>query len=58
MKVLCSERYEDWKAKFEPFGVTSIELTGDSDVDDFGSLIKVNLIITTPVCTVRLKSKL
>lgn len=49
IKALCSERYADWKEKFEPLGLTCKELTGDSDVDDFYSMKDASLIFTTPV---------
>lgn len=49
IKALCSERFEDWKTKFEPLGMTAKELTGDSETDDFYSLRDASLIFTTPV---------
>ena len=35
IKALCSERYNDWKDKLEPLGLKCMELTGDTEVDDF-----------------------
>lgn len=51
IKALCSEKYWDWKEKFEPFGLKVIELTGDTDTEDFYELQHVNIILTTPVST-------
>ncbi|XP_022174599.1 probable ATP-dependent DNA helicase HFM1 isoform X2 [Myzus persicae] len=49
IKALCSERYEDWKNKFTVHGLKCIEITGDSEVADYVSLINNHqLIITTP----------
>ncbi|XP_029345903.1 probable ATP-dependent DNA helicase HFM1 [Acyrthosiphon pisum] len=49
IKALCSERYEDWKNKFTVHGLKCIEITGDSEVRDYVSLITdYQLIITTP----------
>lgn len=51
VKALCSERFQDWSAKFESHGIICKELTGDSDADDFHSMKKATLILTTPVIT-------
>lgn len=48
IKALCSERYNDWKKKLEPLGLKCMELTGDTDVDDFYRLHEVQVILTTP----------
>ncbi|GAB1599601.1 hypothetical protein Ahia01_000237400, partial [Argonauta hians] len=48
IKALCTERYEDWNKKLQQLGVQCLELTGDSDVDDFSALQTANIIITTP----------
>lgn len=49
IKALCSERHEDWKNKFTVHGLKCIEITGDSEVLDYVSLItNYQLIITTP----------
>ncbi|XP_064621106.1 probable ATP-dependent DNA helicase HFM1 [Lineus longissimus] len=48
MKALCSERCEDWKNKFEPLGLKCMELTGDTEIDDWFELQNVNIIMTTP----------
>ena len=52
IKALCSERFSDWKTKFEPYGLRVMELTGDTDTDEFYELQNVNIILTTPVCIV------
>ncbi|WAR27311.1 HFM1-like protein, partial [Mya arenaria] len=38
IKALCSERYADWREKFEAFGLKVMELTGDTDLEDFYEL--------------------
>ncbi|KJE90469.1 DEAD/DEAH box helicase [Capsaspora owczarzaki ATCC 30864] len=48
IKALCSERFEDWKSKFEPHGCRCLELTGDSDVEDFRAMADVQIVLTTP----------
>ena len=48
MKVLCSERLNDWMEKFAPFNLKCIEVTGDTDVDDYSSIKDANFIFTTP----------
>lgn len=48
IKALCSERFQDWSQKLMPFNVTCLELTGDSETDDFLDLREVQLILTTP----------
>lgn len=49
MKALCSERFVDWKTKFEPFGLKCKEVTGDSELDDYYELQNTHVIMTTPV---------
>ncbi|XP_013384284.1 probable ATP-dependent DNA helicase HFM1 [Lingula anatina] len=48
IKALCSERYEDWRPRFEPLGLKCKELTGDTELDDYFELQEVNIIMTTP----------
>ncbi|XP_060602890.1 probable ATP-dependent DNA helicase HFM1 [Ruditapes philippinarum] len=48
IKALCSEKFSDWKTKFEPYGLKIMELTGDTDTDEFYELQSVNIILTTP----------
>ncbi|XP_022248602.1 probable ATP-dependent DNA helicase HFM1 isoform X4 [Limulus polyphemus] len=48
IKALCSERLEDWKRKFDAFHLKCLELTGDTDIDDYFELQKVSIILTTP----------
>lgn len=31
IKALCSERCQDWKTKFNKYGIICIELTGDNE---------------------------
>ena len=49
MKALCSERFHDWKEKFERFGLKCKEVTGDSELDDYYELQNTSVIMTTPV---------
>ena len=48
VKALCAERYRDWSEKFVSLGLRIIELTGDTESDDFQTVAQNNLIITTP----------
>ncbi|XP_078310394.1 putative ATP-dependent DNA helicase HFM1 isoform X2 [Crassostrea virginica] len=48
IKALCSERCSDWTEKLEPLGLRCRELTGDSVLDDYYQLQRVNIIFTTP----------
>uniref|UniRef100_A0A7S2ZUV6 Helicase ATP-binding domain-containing protein n=1 Tax=Rhodosorus marinus TaxID=101924 RepID=A0A7S2ZUV6_9RHOD len=47
IKALCAEKAMEWKKKFEPFGITVEEVTGDN-TGDFHTLTNVDLICTTP----------
>ena len=49
IKALCSEKYLNWKEKFESYHLKCAELTGDSEIDDYYELQEVNIILTTPV---------
>lgn len=49
IKALCSERQEDWQAKFGALGLRCIELTGDSQLDDYFELQNAQIVATTPV---------
>ncbi|GFN76876.1 helicase [Plakobranchus ocellatus] len=48
MKALCSERFLDWGNKFESLGINCLEITGDSELEDFAEVFNANLICTTP----------
>ncbi|KAK6302426.1 hypothetical protein J4Q44_G00267810 [Coregonus suidteri] len=48
IKALCSQRFEDWKKKFEPLGLSCKELTGDTEIDDFFEIQDAHIIMTTP----------
>ena len=50
MKSLCCERVDDWRQKLSPLGLQCLELTGDSEINDFSTLHHVHVICTTPVC--------
>lgn len=49
IKALCSQRFEDWKEKFEPIGLLCKELTGDTAMDDLFEIQHAHIILTTPV---------
>lgn len=49
IKALCSQRFDDWKEKFGPLGLTCKELTGDTLMDDLFEIHHADIIITTPV---------
>ena len=48
LKALCYERHADWEAKFNQFGLKSIQVTGDSTIDDYAAIRNSNIIMTTP----------
>ncbi|KAM4023338.1 putative ATP-dependent DNA helicase HFM1 isoform 2-T2 [Anomaloglossus baeobatrachus] len=48
IKALCGQRFEDWKAKFEPIGLLCKELTGDTEVEDLFEIQHAHVIMTTP----------
>ncbi|XP_035226708.1 probable ATP-dependent DNA helicase HFM1 [Stegodyphus dumicola] len=48
VKSLCNQRFVDWQAKFEPLGAMCIQLTGDTEAEDYFELQKYAIILTTP----------
>uniref|UniRef100_A0A8D0GBW4 Helicase ATP-binding domain-containing protein n=1 Tax=Sphenodon punctatus TaxID=8508 RepID=A0A8D0GBW4_SPHPU len=48
IKVLCSQRFDDWKEKFGPIGLICKELTGDTVMDDLFEIQHAHVIMTTP----------
>ncbi|KFO69596.1 putative ATP-dependent DNA helicase HFM1, partial [Cuculus canorus] len=48
IKALCNQRFDDWKEKFGPIGLSCKELTGDTVVDDLFEIHHAHIIITTP----------
>ncbi|XP_072505160.1 probable ATP-dependent DNA helicase HFM1 isoform X2 [Notamacropus eugenii] len=48
IKALCSQRFDDWKKKFEPIGLICKELTGDTVMDDLFEIQRAHIIMTTP----------
>ncbi|NXD89637.1 HFM1 helicase, partial [Chaetorhynchus papuensis] len=48
IKALCNQRFDDWKEKFAPIGLTCKELTGDTLMDDLFEIHHADIIITTP----------
>lgn len=47
-KALCSERCNDWQAKFGSLDLQCAELTGDTDVSQMRNVQAASIIITTP----------
>lgn len=47
-KALCSERYHDWKDKFQSLDLSVKEVTGDSDLSSLHSVQNADIIVTTP----------
>ncbi|KAI1295407.1 putative ATP-dependent DNA helicase HFM1 [Halotydeus destructor] len=48
-KALCTQKQAEWAEKFCRFGVTIMELTGDTDFEDqYSSMRNSNFILTTP----------
>ncbi|KAM9621205.1 putative ATP-dependent DNA helicase HFM1 [Morphnus guianensis] len=48
IKALCSQRFDDWKEKFGPIGLSCKELTGDTVMDDLFEIHHAHIVITTP----------
>ncbi|XP_065410314.1 probable ATP-dependent DNA helicase HFM1 [Chrysemys picta bellii] len=48
IKALCSQRFDDWKDKFGPIGLSCKELTGDTVMDDLFEIQHAHIIMTTP----------
>ncbi|XP_055949652.1 probable ATP-dependent DNA helicase HFM1 [Argiope bruennichi] len=48
VKSLCHERFEDWRQKFECLGASCMQLTGDTENEDYFELQKYTIILTTP----------
>ncbi|CAM5161992.1 unnamed protein product [Natator depressus] len=48
IKALCSQRFNDWKDKFGPIGLSCKELTGDTVMDDLFEIQHAHIIMTTP----------
>lgn len=52
IKALCSQRFNDWKEKFGPIGLSCKELTGDTVMDDLFEIQHAHIIMTTPVSVI------
>jgi ATP-dependent DNA helicase HFM1/MER3 len=48
IKALCQQILGFWEKKFAPFGLSCVELTGDSENVDISTLNKCDLILVTP----------
>ncbi|EHY60257.1 uncharacterized protein HMPREF1120_08225 [Exophiala dermatitidis NIH/UT8656] len=47
-KSLCSERYQDWHARFGVLNLQCAELTGDTDFNNLRNVQSAHIILTTP----------
>jgi len=48
-KALCQQRIVEWSAKFSPFGLKVVEVTGDVDLrNSFRLIAQASIIISTP----------
>lgn len=47
-KALCSERRQDWSARFRQLDVSVVELTGDTEVYQLKAVSHADIIVTTP----------
>ncbi|RWS17635.1 putative ATP-dependent DNA helicase HFM1-like protein [Dinothrombium tinctorium] len=48
LKVICSEKFADWSQKFTQFGLKCLELTGDTETEDYNKMEYASIIFTTP----------
>uniref|UniRef100_A0A182SQL1 Helicase ATP-binding domain-containing protein n=1 Tax=Anopheles maculatus TaxID=74869 RepID=A0A182SQL1_9DIPT len=47
-RSLCAEKFQDWKVRFAPLGISCIQFDGDNAVDDLSKLNSYRLILSTP----------
>lgn len=48
-KALCQQRWSEWNVKFNPLGLSVLEVTGDVDVGSSLKMVaRASIIITTP----------
>uniref|UniRef100_A0A182P3D4 DNA 3'-5' helicase n=1 Tax=Anopheles epiroticus TaxID=199890 RepID=A0A182P3D4_9DIPT len=47
-RSLCAEKFQDWKERFTPRGITCIQFDGDNLVEDVSKLSNHRLILSTP----------
>ncbi|XP_035917384.1 probable ATP-dependent DNA helicase HFM1 [Anopheles stephensi] len=47
-RSLCAEKFQDWKVRFAPLGISCIQFDGDNAVEDVGKLNSHRLILSTP----------
>jgi len=48
IKTLCQQKFSEWQEKFTKFNLKLLELTGDTEINDFAQFDSANIIITTP----------
>uniref|UniRef100_A0A182NAQ3 DNA 3'-5' helicase n=1 Tax=Anopheles dirus TaxID=7168 RepID=A0A182NAQ3_9DIPT len=47
-RSLCAEKFQDWKVRFTPLGISCIQFDGDNAVEDVGKLNDYRLVLSTP----------
>ncbi|XP_053663406.1 probable ATP-dependent DNA helicase HFM1 [Anopheles marshallii] len=47
-RSLCAEKFQDWKVRFAPLGISCIQFDGDNAVEDVSKLSNHRLILSTP----------
>ncbi|XP_050072528.1 probable ATP-dependent DNA helicase HFM1 [Anopheles maculipalpis] len=47
-RSLCAEKFQDWKVRFAPLGISCIQFDGDNMVEDISKLSSHRLILSTP----------
>uniref|UniRef100_A0A182JXB3 DNA 3'-5' helicase n=1 Tax=Anopheles christyi TaxID=43041 RepID=A0A182JXB3_9DIPT len=47
-RSLCAEKFQDWKVRFAPHGISCIQFDGDNLVEDVTKLSAHRLILSTP----------
>ncbi|XP_061514383.1 probable ATP-dependent DNA helicase HFM1 [Anopheles gambiae] len=47
-RSLCAEKFQDWKGRFAPHGLSCIQFDGDNLVEDVAQLSHHRLILSTP----------
>lgn len=48
MKALCHEKLDNWRRCFDPIGLKCEIITGDSVLQELGSILPYQILITTP----------
>ncbi len=48
LKALCQQIQETWSSRFGSIGLHVIELTGDTEMPNYATLMNSDIILTTP----------